>query len=111
MTLRTGVDLTAASPDGRSPVYKTASGGDGMSADIGGRWYVSSHLGVQVFDPTGRECGSLPNPSAKQMTSVCVGGPNGEYLYATCGDKIYRLKVKAKAFYPPQGPVDPVPVK
>jgi len=110
MTLRTGVDLAATSPDERSPVYKTVSGGDGMSSDIHGRWFVSSHLGVQVFDPTGRECGLLPNPSTKQMTSVCVGGPSGEYLYATCGDQVFRRKIKAGAFQPYRGPVEPLPV-
>src|SRR6185436_7253334 len=70
MTMRTEVDLTAASPDGRSPVYKTIAGGDGMTSDAQGRYYVASLLGVQVFDPTGRMCGVLPKPNDKGMTSV-----------------------------------------
>src|SRR5262249_47239822 len=81
MTMRTPVDPDAKSPDGRSPVYKTVSGGDGMTSDAQGRYYVSSHLGVQVFDPTGRLCGVLPNPGDKGMTSVGFAGPNMEFMY------------------------------
>ena len=110
MTLRTEVDQKATSPDGRTPVYQTISRGDGMSCDAQGRWYVSSAMGVQVFDPTGRECGLLPKPTDKGMTSACVGGPNGEYLYATCADKIFRRKVNAKGFYPYLEAISPQPV-
>jgi sugar lactone lactonase YvrE len=95
MTMRTEVDVNARSADGRSPVYKTSSGGDGMTADMQGRYYVSSSLGVQVFDPTGRMCGVLPKPSDKGMTSVGFGGAKMDYLYVTCADKIFRRKVQA----------------
>ncbi len=111
MTLRTEVDPKATSPDGRTPVYQTVSRGDGMSCDAQGRWYVSSAMGVQVFDPTGRECGLLPKPSDKGMTSVNIGGPNGEYLYVTCADTIFRRKVNARGLYPYAGPAEPEPVK
>jgi sugar lactone lactonase YvrE len=113
MTMRTEVDQNAISPDGRTPVYKVASGGDGMSSDLYGRFYVSSALGVQVFDPTGRECGLLPKPYEKMMTSVHVGGPNGEYIYVTQADKVLRRKANVKAFYPFLGPVEAIalPVK
>lgn len=110
MTLRTEVDQKATSPDGRTPVYQTVSRGDGMSSDAGGRWFVSSAMGVQVFDPTGRECGLLPKPSAAGMTSVHVGGPGGEYLYVTCADQIFRRKVKAAGFDPVKGPIELAPV-
>ena len=42
------------------PPYATSSRGDGMAVDKRGRYYVTSDLGVQVFDPTGRPCGVLP---------------------------------------------------
>lgn len=96
MTLRTPVDIDAKSPDGRSPVYKVASGGDGMTSDSIGRYYVTSNVGLQVFDPTGRHCGVLPKPNpAKPLTSAVLAGPNREYLYVTNGDAIYRRKVSA----------------
>jgi sugar lactone lactonase YvrE len=107
MTMRTQVDPEAKSPDGRSPVYQTASGGDGMTTDTQGRYYVSSYLGVQVFDPTGRMSGVLPNPGTKNMTSVGFSGPNREYLTVTCGDTVFRRKVQAQGalyFLPPAAP-------
>lgn len=107
MAMRTPVDPDAKSADGRTPIYKTASGGDGMTSDTLGRYYVSSHLGVQVFDPTGRMCGVLPNPGDKGMTSVGFAGTNMEIMYVTCSDKIYRRKVQASGnrfFLPPGKP-------
>ncbi len=104
MTMRTPVDPDATSPDGRTPVYKTASSGDGMTSDEQGRFYVATALGVQVFDPTGRMSGVLPNPGTKNMTSVGFGGANRDYLFVTCGDKVFKRKVQAKGaiyFLPP----------
>ncbi len=96
MTLRTEVDVNARSEDGRSPVYLTSCAGDGMTTDVQGRYYVTTSLGVQVYDPTGRLCGVLPKPSAKGMPSVGFGGPNREYLYVLCGDQIFRRKTQAR---------------
>ncbi len=107
MTMRTPVDPDAKSPDGRSPVYKTISGGDGMSMDEQGRYYVTTHLGLQVFDPTGRLCGVLPNPGVKNMTSVGFGGANRDYLVVACGEKVFKRKVQAKGallYLPPTKP-------
>ena len=104
MTMRTEVDPEAKSADGRTPVYKTSCAGDGMTSDTQGRYYVATALGVQVFDPTGRMSGVLPKPSDKSMTSVGFGGSNREYLYATCGDQLFRRKVQATGalyFLPP----------
>ena len=109
MTMQTPVDPDAKSPDGRTPVYKTASGGDGMTSDEQGRYYVATALGVQVFDPTGRLCGVLPNPGDKNMTSVGFGGPNLEFMYVTCGDKIFRRKVQAKGNLYHLPPAKPAP--
>ncbi|MBL6763934.1 MAG: SMP-30/gluconolactonase/LRE family protein [Verrucomicrobiae bacterium] len=96
MTFRTAVDNTKKHPDGRSPVYKGFCRGDGMTSDMEGRWYVATELGVQFFDPAGRISGVLPNPGAKGMTSVCLAGTKRDWLYATCGDTIYRRQVKAE---------------
>ena len=96
MTMRTEVDLNAKPEDGRSPVYKNLCNGDGMTSDMQGRYYVATSLGVQVYDPTGRMSGVLPRPSDKAMTSVGFAGPQMEFLYATCADKVFRRKTKAR---------------
>ena len=88
----------------RAPVGKTDSGGDGMTTDAQGRYYVTSHLGVQMFDSTGREGGLIARPQNKATVSVTFAGPNLEYLYACSSDRIYRRKTKAKGvlfFQPP----------
>ena len=88
----------------RTPVGKGDSGGDGMTTDAQGRYYVTSHLGVQMFDSTGREGGLIARPQNKATVSVTFAGPNLEYLYACSSDRIYRRKMQAKGvlfFQPP----------
>ena len=48
----------------------TYYGGDGMTTDAQGRYYVTSHLGIQMFDSTGREGGLIAKPQNKGTVSV-----------------------------------------
>jgi enterochelin esterase family protein len=67
-----------------------------MTSDTLGRYYVTSAVGLQVFDPTGRLCGVLDKPQpAKGITSCVLAGPQRDVLYVTSGDKIFRRKVRA----------------
>jgi len=96
MTLRRPIDPKGEFKFNEPPPYKKASGGDGMTSDSLGRFYVTSAVGLQVFDPTGRLCGVLPKPQAdKPLTSCTLSGPGRSYLYVTNGDRIYRRKVQA----------------
>jgi enterochelin esterase family protein len=96
MTMRKPIDQAGEFKFNEPPPYKKAAQGDGMTSDTLGRFYVTSALGVQVFDPTGRLCGVLPKPQAdKPLTSCALSGEKREYLYVTNGDKIYRRKVQA----------------
>jgi enterochelin esterase-like enzyme/sugar lactone lactonase YvrE len=96
MTLRRPIDPNGEFRFHEPPPYRAASSGDGMTSDSLGRYYVTSAVGVQVFDPTGRLCGVLDRPQlSKPLTSCVLAGPNREYLYVTNGDKIYRRKVQA----------------
>ncbi|MDA1276972.1 MAG: SMP-30/gluconolactonase/LRE family protein [Verrucomicrobia bacterium] len=70
--------------------------GDGMTTDQAGRYYVTSDLGIQMFDPTGRMGGIISKPQNKGTVSVAFAGRNLDYLYAASSDKIYRRKTKAK---------------
>ena len=88
----------------RAPVGKPDSGGDGMTTDAQGRYYVTSHVGIQMFDWTGRLGGVIARPQNKGTVSVAFAGANLDYLYACSSDKIYRRKTKAKGvlfFQPP----------
>jgi len=79
----------------RTPEEGKSAGGDGMTTDTAGRYYVCTAVGLQVFDPTGRLCGVMPKPQAKGLTNAGFGGAKLEYLYITCGDKVYRRKTTA----------------
>ncbi len=111
MTMRTKIKPEEATVP--VPTIDTFSRGDGMTMDENGRYYVATAQGVQVFDPTGRECGLIPKPSDDGMTSVFLGGPGGNNLYSTCKDKIFKLKVQAKGVFPWKGAGEPkeVPFK
>ncbi len=96
MTLRRPIDAKGNFPFNAPPPFKVESGGDGMCSDAQGRWYVTSTLGVQVFDPTGRECGLLEHPApGKQLVSAAFAGPGRAWLCIAAGDRIMRRKVQA----------------
>jgi enterochelin esterase family protein len=74
----------------------TVAHGDGMIGDTAGRWYVTTSLGIQIFDADGKLLGILPRPQAG-LNNIALAGPNMQYLYITCGTKVYRRKIQAKA--------------
>jgi len=71
------------------------SGADGMRVDRDGRLYVATRLGLQICDQAGRVNVIVPTPNGR-IANLCFGGENRDWLYATCGDKIYRRKVAVK---------------
>jgi enterochelin esterase-like enzyme/sugar lactone lactonase YvrE len=95
MTMRLAIDPAGEFKFNEPPPYQAASRGDGTAVDKSGRYYVTSAVGVQVFDPTGRQCGVLPKPdTAQPLTSCTLAGPNHEYLYVTNGSTVFRRKLK-----------------
>jgi enterochelin esterase family protein len=95
MTLRLPIDPKGEFKSAEPPPYQNASKGDGMAVDKSGRYYVTSAVGVQIFDPTGRHCGVLAKPNeAKPLTSCTLAGANHEYLYVTNGDTVFRRRLK-----------------
>ena len=80
----------------RTPVGSSRSEGDGMAVDADGRYYVTSAVGIQMFDWTGRLSGVIARPQPKGTVSVALAGPELSYLYACSTDKVYRRKLKVK---------------
>ena len=72
----------------------TVAGGDGMTIDAAGRVYVTTALGLQVFDEKGQLLGVLPKPGNGPLVSAGFGGKDLDTLYVACGDKLYRRKTK-----------------
>ena len=116
-----GVNVWAfkAQPDGsltdkkplmtmKAPENKpTVANGDGMTVDADGRVYVTTALGVQVFDREGKPLGVVPKPGNGPLVSAGFGGRGLDQLYVACGDKLYRRKLTAKGAAPPS--VSPTP--
>ncbi len=85
------------------------AGADGMRVDRDGRLWVATRLGLQVCDQAGRVNCIIPTPNDK-VANLAFGGEGFDILYATCGDKVYKRKVKVKganAFEPPVKPAAP----
>jgi len=85
------------------------AGADGMRADVAGRLYVATRMGVQVCDQPGRVNAIIPTPNGKS-SNLCLGGPNFDTLFVTAGEKVYKRKIKPKganAFQPPIKPGRP----
>ncbi|MBX3747434.1 MAG: SMP-30/gluconolactonase/LRE family protein [Verrucomicrobiae bacterium] len=66
------------------------SGGDGAATDGEGRVWVTSHLGIQVFDGEGRSLGVVSRPQDKGSVSVAFGGTGHRMLYVCSSDRVYR---------------------
>ena len=64
------------------------SGADGMAIDREGRIYVTSVVGIQVFDPSGKYLGRL-----RGARNLAFGGPDKRTLYLTAADGLFRLKM------------------
>ena len=78
-----------------SPDTADDSSADGMTVDREGRLYVTTRMGIQVCDQAGRVNAILPTPNGR-VSAVCFGGADFDTLFAACGDKVFKRKLKVK---------------
>ena len=71
---------------------------DGMRVDRDGRLYVATKIGIQVCDQAGRVNAIIPTPNGK-VANLTFGGENFDTLFAMCGDKVYKRKLKVKGAF------------
>jgi sugar lactone lactonase YvrE/enterochelin esterase-like enzyme len=83
------------------------TGADGMAVDTEGRMYVTTALGVQVMDQLGRVNLILNKPKDAWLSNVIFGGPKRDFLYVTCGDSVFKRRIKATGVDPWKDPVKP----
>lgn len=86
---------------------KRDSGADGATVDTEGRTYLTTRLGLQVFDQPGRCHLIISKPQNAWLSNVVFGGSNLDTLYVTCGDKVYSRKINAKGVVPSRAPINP----
>lgn len=94
--------LTAASPymTMQTLTGKDSAGGDGMTTEEKGRYFVTTDLGIQIFDPTGRLSGIIAKPVADgKVVSVEFAGKDHDQLFVAAGDKIFSRKLKVKGYF------------
>jgi sugar lactone lactonase YvrE/enterochelin esterase-like enzyme len=84
------------------------AGADGMRVDRDGRLYVATRIGIQVCDQAGRVNAIIPTPNGR-VANLCFGGADFQTLFATCGDRVYKRKVKVKGVNAFEAPIKPAP--
>jgi gluconolactonase len=78
--------LAQARPDGNG-------GGDGLTVDTRGNLYITSGIGIQVFDPMGKQLGVLRFP--EQPANCTFGGKDNKTLYVTARTSLYSVAMEA----------------
>lgn len=97
MPMRLRIDPRGTFTFNEEPPYMKVARGDGMAVDKIGRYYVTSDLGVQIFDPTGRPCGVLPKVDPDQPLTTCIlAGKDHSTLYIAHGKQIYKRRLTVK---------------
>jgi sugar lactone lactonase YvrE len=66
----------------------------GLKVDTDGRLYAVTRAGIEVCDSGGTFQCILPLPNGN-LSNLAFGGPGRNLLYATCGDKLYKRKIRA----------------
>ncbi len=72
--------------------------GDGSTTDVKGRFYVTTEIGIQVFDATGRLAGIIGKPARdSKLVSVQFAGAGHATLFVSAGDTIWQRKTQTSA--------------
>ncbi len=78
------------------------SGGDGLTVDTRGNLYITSSLGLQVFDQSGKLLGIIRIP--EQPANVTFGGRDRKTLLITARTSLYAVETEATGHVFPGGP-------
>ena len=70
------------------------AGGDGLTVDEKGNLYITSGLGLQVFDPSGKKLGIIKLP--EQPANVTFGGKDMKTLYVTARTSVYTVPMEVQ---------------
>jgi gluconolactonase len=80
---------------------QSGGGGDGLTIDTKGNLYITSRLGIQVFDPAGKQLGVIEFP--EQPANCTFGGPENRTLYVTARTSLYSVPMEATGHVFPAG--------
>ena len=77
----------------KQPDAQSNGGGDGLTIDTKGNLYITTALGLQVFDANGKALGIISIP--EHPANVAFGGPNHSTLYVTARTSLYAVETEA----------------
>lgn len=80
---------------------ESGRGGDGLTVDNKGNLYITSGLGLQVFNPEGKALGIIALP--EQPANVTFGGRDYKTLYVTARTSVYTIAMEATGHVFPGG--------
>ncbi len=79
---------------------KETAQGDGATTEEKGRIFVTTEIGIQIFDPAGRLAGVIDKPDpAGKVVSVEFAGAKHDLLFVAAGDKIYSRPLKTPGYF------------
>ena len=92
-----GVMAFDVNPDGslsaERPFIAELDVADGMAMDAAGNLFVTTHQGVEVFDPSGSPWGIIEVPDGRLPANCAFGGADARTLYITAQQALYRVSL------------------
>lgn len=76
------------------PDWEDDAGAESVCYAGEGQMAVATRWGIQICADDGPTQAILPTPDRDRVIGVCLGGRDRDTLYAFCGDKIWKRKVK-----------------
>ncbi|MEO6787931.1 MAG: SMP-30/gluconolactonase/LRE family protein, partial [Chthoniobacteraceae bacterium] len=73
------------------------AGAESVCYSLEGRQFIATRSGIQICADDGPTQVILPVPDRGRVTGVCLGGKDGDTLFAFCGNKIWKRKVQQHA--------------
>lgn len=73
------------------PEGKSGTGADGIVLDEKGNVYITTHIGVQIYSPEGKQLGVVRFP--EQPANVTFGGKEWKTMYVTARKGLYRVEM------------------
>ena len=80
------------------PVGQQNKGGDGMTVDVDGNLYFTTHLGVEIFSPGGESIGLVKFP--QQPANVTFAGTDRKTMVATARTAVYKVEMPIAGLAP-----------
>ena len=74
-------------------------GPDGMAIDTGGNLFITTSLGVRVYDPEGNPWGTIEVPDGRVPANCAFGGDDARTLYITAREALYEVSLVHPGLY------------